>query len=73
MNPNGSQTTQIKAILDGKYANMVTDYNEKRFTGIIVGGVIGILLGTITRQKKKKRDLSKNVKVKSTFIKGGAK
>jgi len=25
------------------------------------------------RQKKKKRDLSKNVKVKSTFIKGGAK
>lgn len=50
MNPNGSQTTQIKAILDGKYANMVTEYNEKRFTGIIVGGVIGILLGTITKQ-----------------------
>lgn len=50
MNPNGSQTTQIKAILDGNYANLVTDYNQKRATGIIVGGVIGILLGTLTHQ-----------------------
>jgi hypothetical protein len=50
MKPIGSQSKQIRAILDGDYANMVTDYNKKRFTGIIVGGVVGIFLGTIFKQ-----------------------
>lgn len=49
-NANGSQSSQIKAIMDGNYANLVTEQNEKRATGIIVGGVIGILLGTLTHQ-----------------------
>lgn len=50
MKPIGSQSQQIRAILDGDYANMVTDYNKKRFTGIIVGAVVGIFLGTIMKQ-----------------------
>lgn len=50
MSANGSQSGQIRAILDGNYANMVTDSNNKRFTGIIVGSVIGVFLGTLTKQ-----------------------
>jgi hypothetical protein len=50
MKPIGSQSQQIRAILDGDYANMVTDYNKKRFTGIIVGAVVGVFLGTILKQ-----------------------
>lgn len=50
MKPIGTQSQQIRAILDGDYANMVTDYNKKRFTGIIVGAVVGIFLGTILKQ-----------------------
>jgi hypothetical protein len=46
----GTQSKQIRAILDGDYANMVTDYNKKRFTGIIVGAVVGVFLGTIFKQ-----------------------
>lgn len=50
MKPIGSQSQQIRAILDGDYANMVTDYNKKRFTGIIVGAVVGVFLGTVLKQ-----------------------
>ena len=50
MKPIGTQSQQIRAILDGDYANMVTNYNKKRFTGIIVGAVVGIFLGTILKQ-----------------------
>ena len=50
MKPIGSQSQQIRAILDVDYANMVTDYNKKRFTGIIVGAVVGVFLGTILKQ-----------------------
>lgn len=50
MSANGSQSSQIRAILDKSYANMVTDSNNKRFTGIIVGSVIGVFLGTLTKQ-----------------------
>jgi hypothetical protein len=50
MKPIGSQSKQIRAILDGDYANMVTDYNKKRFTGIIVGAVVGVFLGTLMKQ-----------------------
>jgi uncharacterized membrane protein len=50
MSANGSQSSQIKAILDKSYANMVTESNNKRFTGIIVGSVVGVFLGTLTKQ-----------------------
>jgi hypothetical protein len=50
MKPIGSQSQQIRAILDGDYANMVTDHNKKKFTGIIVGAVVGVFLGTILKQ-----------------------
>ena len=50
MKPIGTQSQQIRSILDGDYANMVTNYNKKRFTGIIVGAVVGIFLGTILKQ-----------------------
>jgi hypothetical protein len=50
MKPIGSQSQQIRAILDGDYANMVTDRNQKKFTGIIVGAVVGVFLGTILKQ-----------------------
>jgi hypothetical protein len=50
MKPIGSQSQQIRAILDGDYANMVTDQNKKKFTGIIVGAVVGVFLGTILKQ-----------------------
>ena len=50
MKPIGTQSQQIRAILDGDYANMVTNYNKKRFTGIIVGAVVVIFLGTILKQ-----------------------
>jgi hypothetical protein len=50
MKPIGSQSQQIRAILDGDYANMVTDSNQKKFTGIIVGAVVGVFLGTILKQ-----------------------
>jgi len=29
---------------------MVTDENSKKFTGIIVGSVLGVFLGTLTKQ-----------------------
>ena len=50
MSANGSQSSQIRAILDKNYANMVTESNGKRFTGIIVGSVVGVFLGTLTKQ-----------------------
>jgi hypothetical protein len=50
MSANGSQSGQIRAILDKSYANMVTDENSKKFTGIIVGSVLGVFLGTLTKQ-----------------------
>lgn len=46
----GSQTKKIKAIMDGKYANMISDGTSKRMNGALIGLVGGIILGSLLRQ-----------------------
>lgn len=50
MNTRGSQTKQIKAIMSGKYANMITEQTQNRMNGAIIGLVGGLILGSLLRQ-----------------------
>jgi len=50
MESRGSQTKKIKAILSGKYANMVTEQTQSRMNGALIGLVGGLILGSLLRQ-----------------------
>jgi hypothetical protein len=50
MDTRGSQTKKIKAILSGKYANMVTEQTQSRMNGALIGLVGGLILGSLLRQ-----------------------
>lgn len=46
----GSQTKKIKAVMEGKYASMVTESTSNRLRGLLIGGVGGLVLGSLFRQ-----------------------
>ena len=46
----GSQSAKIKAVMDGKYASMVSESTSKRLNGALIGLVGGLILGTLLRQ-----------------------
>ena len=46
----GSQTKKIKAVMEGSYASMVTESTTNRLRGFIIGGVGGLILGSLFRQ-----------------------
>jgi hypothetical protein len=46
----GSQTEKIRAVMKGNYANMVSESTSKRINGALVGGVGGLILGSLFRQ-----------------------
>jgi hypothetical protein len=46
----GSQNKKIKAVMQGNYANMVTEDAKGRLNGALFGAVGGIILGTLMRQ-----------------------
>ena len=46
----GSQSKKIKAIMQGDYANMVKEDAKKRLSGLLIGGVGGLILGSLLRQ-----------------------
>jgi hypothetical protein len=46
----GSQSDKIKAVMDGKYASMVSESTTKRLNGALMGLVGGLILGTLLRQ-----------------------
>lgn len=46
----GSQSAKIKAVMDGKYASMVSESTSKRLNGALIGVVGGLILGTLLRQ-----------------------
>jgi hypothetical protein len=46
----GSQTEKIKAVMNGKYASMISDDTRKRMNGLLVGMIGGLILGSLLRQ-----------------------
>lgn len=46
----GSQTKKIKAIMEGSYASMVGEATSNRLRGFLIGGVGGLVLGSLFRQ-----------------------
>lgn len=46
----GSQTDKIRAVMNGKYASMVSESTNKRLNGALMGLVGGLILGTLLRQ-----------------------
>lgn len=46
----GSQTKKIKAIMEGSYANMVSEQTSSRLNGALFGLVGGIIIGSFLRQ-----------------------
>jgi hypothetical protein len=46
----GSQTKKIKAVMEGNYASMVTEATSNRLRGLLIGGVGGLILGSLFRQ-----------------------
>lgn len=46
----GSQNDKIRAVMNGNYANMVSESTSKRINGALVGGVGGLILGSLLRQ-----------------------
>jgi hypothetical protein len=46
----GSQSKKIKAIMQGNYANMVTEETKGRMNGALYGFVGGLILGSLMRQ-----------------------
>jgi len=46
----GSQSKKIKAIMQGNYANMVSEETKSRMNGAIYGFVGGVILGTLLKQ-----------------------
>lgn len=50
MESRGSQTNKIKAIMSGKYANMITEQTQSRMNGALIGLVGGLILGSLLRQ-----------------------
>lgn len=46
----GSQTKKIKAVMEGSYASMVTESTTNRLRGLLIGGIGGLILGSLFRQ-----------------------
>ena len=46
----GSQNDKIRAVMQGSYANYVSETSYARLQGALLGGIGGILLGGVLRQ-----------------------
>ena len=46
----GSQKKQIKAVMNGSYANVIADESQNRMGNTFVGAIGGLVLGGIFRQ-----------------------
>jgi hypothetical protein len=43
----GSQNKKIKAVMNGGFSNMIEADNKNRMSGVIAGGIVGLIAGGI--------------------------
>jgi hypothetical protein len=46
----GSQNKKIKAVMDGRFANVIGDDTNNRMKGVLTGAIAGLIIGGIFRQ-----------------------